>query len=127
MDEYLIQYLRPVFSMFADGSFGCCESLNGKLGLVKTLPNLRRITISECTDWDYAIDELGADYLMAVRPVLVDTVYTHDDDAIRKGIRTMADRFKGTRWELNFPGALSFNGDQDRFHRFVQIAREELE
>ena len=127
MERYYFTFLRPVCEMFGKVQFGCCESLNGKLEMVKTLPNLRRVTISERTDWDYAIRTLRDNVVYSVRPCLVDTMYVHNDKQIRDDIRHMASVFQGLRWELNFPGPLTFNGDTTRLHRFVKIAREALQ
>jgi hypothetical protein len=124
LEKYLFTFVRPIFAMFAHTSFGCCESLNKKLHLVKTLPNLRRVIISERTDWDYAIDTLGKDFVYVVRPCLVDTIYVNDETQIRKELKRMADTFRGLNWEIMFSGGESFNGDLQRFHKWVRIAKE---
>lgn len=126
LDEYLLAYIRPIFAMYGEGSFGCCESLNGKMDLVKTLPNLKRVTLSEQTNWNYAIEILGDDYLYVVRPSLVDTIYCDNENRIRNDLKRMAERFKGLRWELNFPGGMTLNGDPKRFHKWVAIAKDVL-
>lgn len=124
LEEYLFPVLRPIYALFGNGSYGCCESQDGKLGIVKTLPNLREVIISERCNWDYVIDELGTDYLLAVRPSLVDTVYAQTDDEIHAALTKMARTFAGKHWHLNFPGPLSLNGDPQRYHRFVETARD---
>jgi len=126
MDQFLMPSQRFIFGMFGLGSFGCCESSNNKLHIVKTLPNLRRVTLSERTNWEYAIKELGDGYVYVVRPSLVDTFYVQDETAQRKAMRKMVDTFKGLHWECNCPGPDEFAGDPERFHKWVKVARDEL-
>lgn len=120
-DKYLLSWQRFIFGMFGLGSFGCCESLNKKLHLVKMLPNLRRVTISERTDWEYAIKELGSRFVYVVRPTLVNAFHVHDESMAHKEMEKMAMTFKGLHWEVNFPGA---PGDTGKCKRWVSMAKE---
>jgi len=45
-DEFLLRYQLPIFELTTLNNFGCCENLNRKYPLLKTLPGLRRVSVS---------------------------------------------------------------------------------
>ncbi len=126
-EEFLLSFIRPVFAMFGHTSYGCCESQNNKLEFVKTLPKLRRVIISERTDWEYARKTLGTDFVYVVRPCTVDTLFVDDEAAMRKHLKRMCDVFRGTSWEIMHGGIETFNGDLERCHKWVRIAKETVD
>ena len=91
-EEFLLQYQAPIANLHGLTSYGCCESLNGKIGMLKRhLPNLRRLAVSPWTDLEYAAAECLRDYVMQWRPKPTDVVFTFDEaDMVRDVTRAMA-------------------------------------
>lgn len=48
--------------------YGCCEPLDGKLEILRRIPNLRKISVSPWCRTERAIDEIGADYVISRKP-----------------------------------------------------------
>ncbi len=48
--------------------YGCCEPLDGKLDILKRIPNLRKISVSPWANLDTIIREAGGRYVLSVKP-----------------------------------------------------------
>ena len=48
--------------------YGCCEVLDKKIGILRKIPNLRKISISPWCDIKNAVKEIGNDYVMSIKP-----------------------------------------------------------
>ncbi|MDP3177807.1 MAG: hypothetical protein Q8M76_07875 [Spirochaetaceae bacterium] len=48
--------------------YGCCEPLLNKIGLLRRIPNLRKVSVSPWNDYARIMPELGADYVASVKP-----------------------------------------------------------
>ena len=60
-EEFSLRYERPLLASFGLTGYGCCEDLTRKLGLAKTIGNLRRVSISPFADVDACAERLGVD------------------------------------------------------------------
>jgi hypothetical protein len=48
--------------------YGCCEPLDRKMAMLRTIPRLRKISISPRADIDRAVAEIGTDYVISRKP-----------------------------------------------------------
>ncbi len=48
--------------------YGCCEPLDRKMKLMRKIPNLRKISISPWCNLKRAMQEVGQDYAMSIKP-----------------------------------------------------------
>ncbi len=48
--------------------YGCCEPLDRKIGLLRKIPNLRKISISPWNDMERIVEEMGGDYVFSRKP-----------------------------------------------------------
>ena len=48
--------------------YGCCEPLDIKMGLMRRIPNLRKISMSPWVNTERAVKEVGADYVFSRKP-----------------------------------------------------------
>ncbi len=48
--------------------YGCCEPLDGKMEILRRIPNLRKISVSPWCRTERAIREIGADYVISRKP-----------------------------------------------------------
>jgi hypothetical protein len=48
--------------------YGCCEPLDHKMEQLRKIPNLRKISISPWCKMERAMDEVGQDYVMSIKP-----------------------------------------------------------
>ncbi len=67
-DEFALTYEKRFLERFGLSNYGCCEPLDKKLGIVKTIPNVRRISMSPWVDVELGAEELGSDYIFSYKP-----------------------------------------------------------
>ena len=48
--------------------YGCCEPLHKKIDLLRTVGNLRKISMSPWINLDEAADKMAADYVFSFKP-----------------------------------------------------------
>jgi len=59
--------------------YGCCEPLQGKLELMRKIPNLRKISVSPWNDYNRILPGMNGDYVASVKPtpaIFVDEVFS---------------------------------------------------
>ncbi|MFV0438875.1 MAG: hypothetical protein ACK5PS_15965 [Desulfopila sp.] len=66
-EEFAMHYDRQWLSRFGLTHYGCCEPLHNKIELLRTLPNLRRISISPWTDLEKAAAQVNGDYVLSIK------------------------------------------------------------
>ena len=54
-------------NLFKYINVGCCEVLDHKVALAKSLPNTRKLSVSEWCDPEYAAKEIGKQYVYSYR------------------------------------------------------------
>jgi len=66
--EFEFDYIKKVFEQAGYGHYGCCEPLNGRMDLVRTLPNVRKISCSPWCDMEVIAEEISGDYVSSFKP-----------------------------------------------------------
>lgn len=67
-EEFALQYERPLMERFGLTYYGCCEPLHKKIDLLRTVGNLRKISMSPWINLDEAADKMAADYVFSFKP-----------------------------------------------------------
>ena len=67
-DEFALTYEKRFLKRFGLASYGCCEPLDKKLDIVKTIPNLRRVSMSPWVDVARGAEGLSSDYIFSYKP-----------------------------------------------------------
>jgi len=67
-DEFALAYEKRFLERFGLSNYGCCEPLDMKLDIIKTIPNVRRISMSPWVDVARGAEELGSDYIFSFKP-----------------------------------------------------------
>lgn len=67
-EEFCLQYERPVMERFGLTYYGCCEPLHNKVKMLRSVRNLRKISMSPWIDMDVASEQMGADYVFSYKP-----------------------------------------------------------
>ena len=95
---------------------------------MKSIPNARRISISEWCDFEKAASEIGRDLVYAYKPSGVPFLGEQLNEAqVRKELRRVLDAAKGCPLEmiLNIGGTFGGNG-AEKLVRWTEIAKEEM-
>jgi len=127
-EEFALQYEKRVLELFGLNCYGCCEPLHHKLDIVKTIPRLRRVSISPWADVDVSAESMGKDYIFSWKPnPAVVAGEGWDPDAVRLGIRDFLRRTRGCVVEIILKDTHTCRNQPHRMWEWVRIAREEAE
>ena len=63
-----LDYVYPWYERFGLGYYGCCEPLDDKIDIIRTIPNLRKISMSPWVDPTIAADRIGTAYVYSHKP-----------------------------------------------------------
>jgi len=127
-DEFALQYEKRVLKLFGLNCYGCCEPLHHKLDIVKTIPRLRRVSISPWADVDVSAESLGNDYIFSWKPnPAVVAGEGWDEETVRHGIRDFLRRTRGCVVEMILKDTHTCRNQPRRMWEWVRIAREEAE
>jgi hypothetical protein len=66
--EFWLQYAEKWFSRFGLGYYGCCEPLDGKVDLIRHVPNVRKISMSPWVDVERGASKIGPDFVFSRKP-----------------------------------------------------------
>jgi len=85
-EEFELNYAKPLMAQFGLVYYGCCEALDNKIPLLKTIPNLRKIGVSPWANAESCAQQIGKDYVFAHKPNPAHVSGTFDEEATRKEI-----------------------------------------
>jgi len=85
-EEFELDYVKPLMKEFGLVYYGCCEALDNKIQLLKTIPNLRKIGVSPWANAQVCAEQIGSDYVFSHKPNPAHVSGTFDEDATRKEI-----------------------------------------
>ena len=66
-DEFCLQYEQPYLERFGLSCYGCCEPLHNKIGILRKVKNLRRVSMSCWINIDKAVEAVGTDYVFSYK------------------------------------------------------------
>ena len=81
--EFELDYVYSVAKRFAYTYYGCCEPLDDKIELLKTIPNLRKLGCSPWANLERCAEQIGGDYVLARKPNPSHVALKTDPDVIR--------------------------------------------
>lgn len=126
-EEFALRYELEILDRFGLNCYGCCEPLDWKMGIVRKIPRLRRISMSPWVDIDRGAAEIGDDYVYSHKPnpaLLAGEKF--DAAAVRKEIRTTIEKTKGLNVEIIMKDVHTLRNEPERLFRWAAIAMEEV-
>ena len=127
--EFIMDYEKRLLEPFGLTGYGCCEDLSHKLEDVFTIPHMRRISISPFAPVDVCAEKLGGNYIFSWKPHPAHLVGDFDKELIRSYIRLTVEvaQRQGCVLEMILKDTHTCQHHPERFDRWTQIAREEVE
>jgi hypothetical protein len=109
--------------------YGCCEPLDGKLDVLRRIPNLRKISVSPWCDARRIVDGVGADYVISHKPSPAILAEENWDPAqARKNLRDFLDTTEGNcHVEIIMKDISTVRYQPKRLWEWAAIAMEEAE
>ncbi len=109
--------------------YGCCEPLDGKIDMLRRIPNLRKISVSPWCNPERAVNEIGRDYVISHKPnpaILAETQW--DPVQARRNIRAFLDAAGGQcHVELIMKDISTVRYHPQRLWEWTALAMEEAE
>lgn len=82
--EFEVDYITPIAERFGYTYYGCCEPLDDKIGVLKTISNLRKIGCSPWAKVESCAEQIGGAYVLARKPNPANVAIQTDPQVIRK-------------------------------------------
>jgi hypothetical protein len=67
-EEFALQYERRWLEQFGLTYYGCCEPLHNKIEILKSIPNLRKISVSPWADVEKTVERTDGKYVLSYKP-----------------------------------------------------------
>ena len=105
--------------------YGCCEPLDIKMGILRKIPNLRKVSMSPWVDLDRAVKEVGDDYVFSRKPS--PAVLAEDNwhpEAARADLVRFLDKARGCHIEIIMKDVSTVRYQPQRLWEWADIAME---
>ncbi len=125
-EEFALRYESRFLERFGLSGYGCCEPLDGKVGIIRTwLPNLRRISMSPWADVARGAEALGRDFVFSWKPNPAMLGMEKWDPAYVEAIlRDGLEKTRGCVVEVHMKDLHTTRGEPWRMWEWVRIAME---
>jgi hypothetical protein len=67
-EEFALQYERRWMEHFGLNYYGCCEPLHTKIGVLRSIPNLRKISMSPWADVESMVESTNGEVVLSYKP-----------------------------------------------------------
>jgi len=100
-EEFALQYENRWMGQFGLNYYGCCDALHNKLDILKTIPNLRKISMSPWADVEKMVENSNGKYVLSYKPnPAIFAVDNWDPIEPRKNLLEILEKAKGCVVEI---------------------------
>jgi hypothetical protein len=123
-EEFLLDYQKPILERFGLTYYGCCEDLTNKVGLVLSVPNLRKFVCSPWTDIGKLAEATGDRTCIEWRQKATDVVFTPDMAPIEAHLRRGLTAAQGTPLHVTLQELETVDGRPERLREWARAAKD---
>jgi hypothetical protein len=123
-EEFLLRYQKPILERFGITYYGCCEDLTNKIGLVLSIPNLRRFVCSAWTDLGKLVEAVGTRYSIEWRQKASDVVFAPDLAPIRQHLERGLRLARGSHILVVLQELETVNGNPRRLAEWAALVKD---
>ncbi|MCL2085203.1 MAG: hypothetical protein FWH06_08115 [Oscillospiraceae bacterium] len=125
--EFILPYHIQIAERFGLNCYGCCEAFDSRWEYVKTIPRLRRVSVSPWADWDTVSGLLGKNYIASVKPNPTPLAQgVMDEDAVRAELDKAVRAAAGCVVEIIMKDNHTLGNNPRNAARWVELAREAI-
>ena len=128
--EFIFPSYKKIAEHFGRLSYGCCEPVHTFWEDIKTLPNLKKVSISPWCDEEFMADRLRGQNIIYHRkpsPNYLGLDKELDEDAFRAHIEKTLNTARGCHLEITQRDVYTVHHNIDKVKRYVQIIRESID
>jgi len=124
-DEFALAYERRFLSRFGLSNYGCCEPLDKKIDIIKSISNLRRVSMSPWIDPELGAEGLKRDYIFSYKPnPAIIGMEKWDKGLARKILKNVLDKARGCVVEVVMKDLHSCRKEPWRMWEWVKMATQ---
>jgi len=127
MHEVLeIDMIKPVCERFGLIYYGCCEPLEKKIGIIRKINNVRKISVSPWAKIDECADNIGKDYVLSLKSNPAFIAFDINETQIRVQIENAINACKrsGSPLEIILKDVSTVSRKLESLDRWNNIAME---
>lgn len=127
-EEFALNYERRWLDRFGLAYYGCCEPLHLKGEILRSIPNLRKVSVSPRADVAAAAESMGDRCVLSIKPnpaVLAADVW--NPEAARRELREALSRARGCVAEIIMKDISTVRREPRRLWEWARIAAEVAE
>jgi hypothetical protein len=129
-DEFALSYEKKWLSRFGISYYGCCEPLDRKVQMLRSVPNLRKVSMSPWINRERAAEAVAGDYVFSYKPspAALATAKWNPEEA-RKDLVSMLEiaKRRGCRLEIIMKDVSTVRYEPQRLWEWARIASEVTE
>jgi len=123
-NEFVLPYHKKIAEMFGYVYYGCCEPIDKRIGYIKTIPNLRSVSVSPWCDEATMARECIDKYVYSRKPApSLLSGHSVDYDEIKNNIEASFKAAEGCSMEIIMKDLHTVSGDIMRVRNWVDIVR----
>ena len=127
-EEFGIAYEKRWLERFGLSYYGCCEQVHDRIDLLRTIKNLRKISISPWSDKRVAAEQIGRDFVVSLKPSpAILAAQSWDLDGARAELRGDLVQLKGCNVEVVMKDISTVRYEPQRLWEWVRMAMEEVQ
>jgi hypothetical protein len=127
-NDFILPYQKPILERFGLNCYGCCEPINKRWDYVKTIPRLRRVSISPWADRNETMEMLGSDYIISMKPSPTPLAMSRlNTEEVRSSLREDLLAVKGGVVEVLMKDNHTLGNNPENISQWCNIARQEIE
>ena len=124
-EEFALQYERRWLQRFGLNYYGCCEPLDLKVDMLKSVPNLRKISMSPLADVDRATKNVGDHYVFSYKPnPAILAKDTWNPDQARRDLQEVLEKTRGCIVEVILKDISTVRYEPQRLWEWADMAAE---
>jgi len=124
-EEFALRYERRWLDRFGLTYYGCCEPLDRKIDMLKSVSNLRKVSMSPWVDMDRAARNVGDGYVFSRKPnPAIFAEDTWNPDQARRQLREDMEKTRGCVVEVIMKDISTVRYEPQRLWEWAQIATE---
>jgi hypothetical protein len=124
-EEFALQYERRWLKRFGLVYYGCCEPLHQKVDILRSIPNLLKISMSPWIDVDQAVESLGGAYVFSFKPSpALFAADVWNPERARRELRDVLEKARGCIVEVIMKDISTVRYQPQRLWEWADIAAE---
>jgi len=126
--EFIFPYQKQLMERFGLSCYGCCEPMDDRIDIVKSVSNLRRVSVSPWANKEIMADKLKHDYIYSLKPNPSHLAVPHiNEDLIRRETKEALALTRHNCLEIIMKDNHTLGGNRENVKKWTKIVREEIE